>query len=218
MQAHGASDTLVRLSELGIIPVVRVHSQALAEKAVQALARAGFGTVEITMTVPGAADLLKDLARVGEMLLGAGTILDLREAEISIRAGARYLVSPCLVDGVPELCREAGVACIMGGLTPNEVLTAWRRGSQAVKVFPASSVGGPSYLKALKSVFPAIPLVPTGGVNLQNVGDFLRAGAACVGAGSDLVSSAMLEQGNGESVVTVGRQYLKAVAEARLGG
>lgn len=218
MQPQGSAATFARLSDLGIVPVVRVPSPELGERAVRALAAAGFPTAEITMTVPGAVELIQELSRDGDLLLGAGTILDLRQAEESIRAGARYLVTPCLVDGVADLCREAGVLCISGALTPSEVLTAWRQGSDGVKIFPAHAVGGPSYLRSLKAIFPTVPLIPTGGVKLESVAEYLKAGAAFVGAGSDLVDVALLEQDNAVAIAEIGRQYLKAVAGARQGG
>lgn len=208
---------LDRLSEIGLVPVIRTRSRELARTAVDLLMQAGFGTVEITMTVPGAPDLLRTLSRSTDMLLGAGTVLDLQQARESIRAGAHFIVSPCIVEGLADLCREAGVPCILAGLSPTEILAAWKQGSSAVKVFPARAVGGPDYIRSVRAVYPFIPLVPTGGVNLENVGDYLRAGAAFVGAGSDLVSDHMLRE-DPDAVVELGRKYLQAVSEYRKDG
>ncbi|MFZ5816611.1 MAG: bifunctional 4-hydroxy-2-oxoglutarate aldolase/2-dehydro-3-deoxy-phosphogluconate aldolase [Bacillota bacterium] len=209
---------MARLTALGVIPVVRVQTPEAARRAVGALVEAGFTTAEITMTVPGALELIQELSGRPDLLVGAGTVLDLPTAEASIRAGARYLVTPCLVEGVPELCREADLLCITGALTPTEILTAWRQKSGAVKVFPVDSMGGPAYLRALKAVFPTIPLIPTGGVKLESVGEYLKAGAVCVGAGSDLVSPALLEQEDAQAITVIGRMYLQAVETARRGG
>ncbi|HYF80414.1 MAG TPA: bifunctional 4-hydroxy-2-oxoglutarate aldolase/2-dehydro-3-deoxy-phosphogluconate aldolase [Symbiobacteriaceae bacterium] len=214
----GNNDVLTRLSEIGIVPVIRTNSQDLAYKAIMTLAEIGFRTVEVTMTVPGAAELIGELSRSTDLILGAGTILAPADATASIRAGAHYVVSPCMVEGLPAVCHEAGVACVLGGLTPTEVITAWKMGSDAVKIFPAASVGGPDHLKALKSVFPFVPLVPTGGVNLTNVAGFLRAGAAFVGAGSDLVNVKALLDNDTESIALLGRKYLQAVADAKMEG
>lgn len=218
MEAQAPSSVLKTLSELGIVPVVRAHTPELGYKVVKTLAAAGFRTAEVTMTVPGAIDVIEDLSREGDLLIGAGTVLNVKDAEASIRAGASYVVSPCVVKGVAEVCREAGVFFMMSGLTPTEIMTAWHMGSGAVKVFPANSVGGPSHLRSIKVVFPFIPLVPTGGVNLGNVGEYLRAGAAFVGAGTDLVNVSLVERGTPEAMIDLGRKYLKAVAEARHGG
>lgn len=218
MPEPGAHEVLALLRETGVVPVIRVPSAAMAYEAVRILAGVGFPTAEITMTVPGAADVIRELSRDAGLVIGAGTVLDAEQADAMIRAGARYVVSPCIVEGVAERCREAGVLCILSGLTPGEVFAAWRRGSGAVKVFPAASVGGPEYVRALKAVFPGVPLVPTGGVTLDNVADYLRSGAAFVGVGSDLVNASLLESGQEEAVADAGRRYLQAVAEVRQGG
>lgn len=216
MNAH-QTPILDRLCDIGLVPVVRTRSRDVAHTAVDLLRQAGFGTVEITMTVPGATELLRELSRSTDMLLGAGTVLDLEQAKESIRAGAHYIVSPCIVEGLADLCRAAGVPCILAGLTPTEILAAWEQGSSAVKVFPAKSVGGPDYIRSIRAVYPFIPLVPTGGVNLENVGAFLRAGAAFVGAGSDLVNEQAVRE-DPAAVVELGRKYLEAVKDARKDG
>ncbi len=197
-----------------VIPVVRTGSVVLAHEAVSALIEAGFRTFEITLTIPGANELVWELARRHELLIGAGTVLSTDEAKRCLEAGARYLVSPVLLEHLPELCREAGVPCILSGLTPSEVLTAWQQGADAVKVFPAASVGGPAHLRALKSVFPDIPLVPTGGVTLDNLQAYLRAGAAFVGAGSDLVSDELLCTRPRDELVQHARKYLDLAEQA----
>lgn len=213
MQINRASELLKKLTELKIVPVIRAGSQDLAYKAVTSLAGIGFKTAEITMTVPGAVELIKELSQDSRLVIGAGTVYSTQEAEACIQAGARYVVSPVIVDDMPEICRENGVLCIMSGLTPNEVLSAWQSGSGVVKIFPAEAMGGPNYLKALKTIFPAIPLVPTGGVNLLNIQDYLRAGASFVGVGSELVGNSQ-DPERGESTMTeLGKVFLQVVNE-----
>lgn len=192
-----------------VIPVLRLASRTLAERAVAALVQAGFGTVEITLTTPGAVALIGELrARSeGRLLVGAGTVLDLDTARACLDAGAQYLVSPCVVPGMGDLAHAAGAACLAGGFTPGEVLAAWREGADIVKVFPAST-GGPSHLAALRAVFPHIPLCPTGGVNLDNLEDWRRAGAAVVGVGNNILDIAALEAVDTARVVAHAARFL----------
>lgn len=213
VQTYGVSDVLEKLSDYKIVPVIRANSSDIAYTAIKVLKSVGFQTAEITMTVPGATDLIKDFSKDRNLLVGAGTVVDIRVAEECIMAGAQYIISPFIVEGLPELCKEAGIACIMSGITPTEIHTAWSRGSSAVKVFPANSIGGPGHLKALKTVLPAIPLVPTGGVNLSNVNEYLQAGASFVGVGNDLVNTSKLEQGNYEFVAELGSKFIRKVQE-----
>jgi 2-dehydro-3-deoxyphosphogluconate aldolase / (4S)-4-hydroxy-2-oxoglutarate aldolase len=193
-----------------VIPIIRTHSDALALRAVEWLREAGYTTFEVTLTVPGALDVIRDLRRDDGVVVGVGTVLTVAQAEASLDAGAQFLVSPILVEDALPLCAEAGVATIMSALTPNEVHRAWRLGSSAVKIFPASSMGGPAHVKALRSVFPSIPLVPTGGVNLDNLGAYLDAGAAAVGIGGDLISDVLLERSDAAEWIARARAYLDA--------
>ena len=213
MQTERTTEVMKKLSSFRIVPVIRTGSQDLAYQAVKSLAGVGFKTAEITMTVPGAVELIKEFSQDSRLLIGAGTVYSIQEAQACIRAGARYIVSPVIVDDMPEICIENEVLCIMSGLTPNEVLTAWQRGSGVVKIFPADAMGGQSYLKALKSIFPSIPLVPTGGVNLQNVQDYLRAGASFVGVGSELVGFNQDPKKEAPAMVELGKMFLQAVSE-----
>lgn len=217
MHTDLASEVLEKLSEHGIVPVIRTSSQDLAHRAIDSLISVGFRTAEITMTVPGAVELIKEFSRHNSILIGAGTVYSVTEVEACVQAGARYVVSPVIVDQMPEVCRESGVLCIMSGLTPNEVLTAWQRGSGAVKVFPADAMGGHNYLKALKSIFPSIPLVPTGGVNLNNIQDYLSVGASFVGVGSELVNFSQPACDNTEMITEIGSKFLKAVQQFKGG-
>ncbi|HVB35891.1 MAG TPA: bifunctional 4-hydroxy-2-oxoglutarate aldolase/2-dehydro-3-deoxy-phosphogluconate aldolase [Candidatus Acidoferrales bacterium] len=178
-----------RLAEIGIIPVVRASSPEIACITADAVAAGGIPIVEITMTVPGAIEVIRDLTRNARngLLIGAGTVLDVETAERCIEAGAKFLVSPVLDLKTVALAARRGVVMIAGALTPTEILTAWDAGSDFVKVFPCGSLGGPAYLKALRGPLPQVPLVPTGGVSLETAGDFIRAGAAALGVGNELL-------------------------------
>lgn len=196
-----------------VIPVLRLGSAMLAERAIDCLVEAGFGTVELTLTTPGAVALIARLrARMpADFLVGAGTVLDLDAARTCLDAGADYLVSPCVVPGMPALTHRYGRGCLLGGFTPGEILAAWREGSDIVKVFPAAS-GGPSHLAALRAVFPDVPLCPTGGVSLDNMADYLRAGAALVGVGNNILDLRALEAGDTASVIRHACRYLGRTA------
>ncbi|MGO9896534.1 MAG: bifunctional 4-hydroxy-2-oxoglutarate aldolase/2-dehydro-3-deoxy-phosphogluconate aldolase [Bryobacteraceae bacterium] len=183
----------------------------------EAIHRGGVRAAEITMTVPGAVRVLEKLAdRFGDqMILGAGTVLDPETARACMLAGAQFFVTPALNLATIEIVKRYSKVIFPGALTPTEVLTAWQAGADAIKIFPCSAVGGPKYIKALKAPFPQIQMVPTGGVNLATVGDFLKAGACAVAVGSELVDSATVEQGRFDIIEDRARQYLAAVAAAR---
>jgi 2-dehydro-3-deoxyphosphogluconate aldolase/(4S)-4-hydroxy-2-oxoglutarate aldolase len=148
-----------------------------------------------------------------DLLIGAGTVLDLQQAQRCIDAGARYLVSPCLVPGLTRLGHEAGCAVLCGGFTPGEVLAAWRDGSDIVKLFPAGT-GGPSHLAALHAIYPDIPLCPTGGVSLANIGEYLKAGAVAVGVGNNIVDRAALDAGDSATAAAYARRFLELAGAA----
>ena len=172
-----------RIEEVGLVPVIRAGSPEEARFAADAIYEGGISVAEITMTVPGALDVISDLARnVPGVLIGAGTVLNAESARRCLEAGAQFLVSPGLHLKTVEHAVHHKVLIIAGALTPTEIMAAWEAGADFVKVFPCSNVGGPSYLRALKGPFPDIPLVPTGGVNLETAQDFLRAGAAALGS------------------------------------
>jgi 2-dehydro-3-deoxyphosphogluconate aldolase/(4S)-4-hydroxy-2-oxoglutarate aldolase len=200
-----------RIREIGIIPVVRATSAEEALAAVEAIRAGGISVLEITMTVPGAVKIIRTLTRQlgDEALIGAGTVLDADGARECVDAGARFIVSPALDVETIETCRALDVPIFPGALTPTEVLTAWKAGAAAVKVFPANAVGGASYLKSLKAPLPQIELIPTGGVSLDNIGAFIRAGALAVGVGADLV------KGEAAAITAKARAYADAVRVAR---
>lgn len=179
-----------------VVPVVRTSSAALAATAVSWLRDAGLRTFEITMTIPDAPALIKDLASDRSLLIGAGTVGDRTTAVNCLRAGARFIVAPWIDPNLATPCRDAKAALILGAMTPTEVRAALAAGADVVKVFPASSVGGPSHIKALASVFPRVPFCPTGGVEPGNVAAYLAAGAAFVGIGGALVDEARIAAGD----------------------
>jgi 2-dehydro-3-deoxyphosphogluconate aldolase/(4S)-4-hydroxy-2-oxoglutarate aldolase len=203
--------------EIGLVPIVRVSSAENAFQAIEAIHRGGVRAAEITMTVPGAVRVLEKLAdRFGDaMILGAGTVLDPETARACMLAGAQFFVTPALNLATIEMAKRYSKAIFPGALTPTEVLTAWEAGADAIKIFPCSAVGGPKYIKALKAPFPQIQMIPTGGVNLLTVGDFLKAGACAVAVGSELVDTATVEQGRFDIIEERARQYLAAVVSAR---
>lgn len=210
-------DILSMIIETGVIPVVRAESGDLAIRAIEAIKAGGVSVLEITMTVPGAIRVIEQIAAKydSEAIVGAGTVLDAETARACILAGARFVVSPSLDLDTISCCRRYGVAVIPGALTPTEVVTAWQAGADMVKVFPCGAVGGPSYIKALKAPLPQIDLVPTGGVSLKTAADFIKAGAAALGVGADLVDTKALREGQDNVITERARQFVQIVKEAR---
>jgi 2-dehydro-3-deoxyphosphogluconate aldolase/(4S)-4-hydroxy-2-oxoglutarate aldolase len=217
MTARTKARVLEDLTAGGIVPVIRADSADTAVLIVAALVAGGIRTLEITMTVPDAIGAIRTVAeRFGrDVLLGAGTVTSRALAEGSIDAGAEFLVTPCVVPEVIAVARERGVAVLPGAMTPTEVFAAWSAGGDIIKIFPASNVGGASYLKALKGPFPHIKLCPTGGVNLQTIGDFVKAGASAVGVGGELVSKAAIDRGDFDEITRLASEYVKAFAAAK---
>ena len=205
------------LERVGLIPVLRARNAGQAHAVVQAMMAGGVTVVEVTMTVPGAVDLLRELKReyAGQLLLGSGTVTTADEAEATIEAGAEFVVSPSFHPEVVAKTRALGKLSIPGALTPTEVITAWRAGADYVKIFPCSAMGGASYLKSLLAPFPHLKLIPTGGVTLQTAESFLRAGARALGVGSDLVNLAAIDAGTPEVITETARAYLKILAQTR---
>lgn len=206
-----------KITSVGIIPVVRASSAEQALLAVDAICAGGIPIVEITMTVPGAIEIIREVARTrgSKVLVGAGTVLDADTAERCIAAGAEFIVSPGLKVKTIEFVAKAQKLMMAGTLTPTEVITAWEAGSDFVKVFPCGQVGGASYIKALKGPLPQVPLVPTGGVNLQTASEFIEAGAAALGVGGELVQAAALKAGRPEVIAEAARKFVAVVLEAR---
>jgi 2-dehydro-3-deoxyphosphogluconate aldolase/(4S)-4-hydroxy-2-oxoglutarate aldolase len=207
---------LERLHSIGLVPVLRAESVEQAIALATAIADAGVTTLEVTMTVPGAIQVIRRLAEDRpDILIGAGTVLDAETARMCILEGARYVVSPAINLKTIELCHRYSVAVLPGALTPTEVVTAWEAGADVVKVFPAFALGGAKYLTALKGPLPQIELIPTGGVSLANAHEFLAAGAFALGVGSDLVDAKALAAGHPETITQNARKYLAIVQHHR---
>ena len=206
-----------RILEIGLVPVVRASSAAEALLAAEAVCTGGIPIVEITMTVPGAVEVIRELQRsvLAGVLIGAGTVLDAETARRCVDAGAEFLVSPGLNLPTVEFAAREGKLMLAGALTPTEVMMAWNGGADLVKIFPCGQVGGAKYIKALKGPFPQIPLVPTGGVNLNTAAEFIEAGAAALGIGGELVEARALKSGKPEAIVENARQFLAVVQQAR---
>ena len=197
--------------------MVRAASAREARMAAEAVCGGGIPIVEITMTVPGAVEVIRELMKSGssEVLVGAGTVVNAEAARRCVDAGAQFLVSPGVHLPTVEFAARAGKLMMAGALTPTEVLAAWEAGSDLVKVFPCGQVGGAKYIKALKGPFPQIPLVPTGGVNLSTAAEFIEAGAAALGVGGELVQAEALRSNKPEIIVENARKFLAIVKEAR---
>ena len=208
---------LARIREVGIIPVLRAPSAEAAIAAAAAIESGGVPVLEITMTVPCAIDVIHAVVESspGNVLVGAGTVLDPETARACILAGAEFVVSPSLNVKTIELCRRYAVPIIPGALTPTEIVTAWEAGADVVKVFPCSAVGGAKYLAALKGPLPQIDLIPTGGVSLSTAAEFLAAGAFALGVGGDLCDVKALKSGKPEVITENARKYAAIVKQAR---
>jgi 2-dehydro-3-deoxyphosphogluconate aldolase / (4S)-4-hydroxy-2-oxoglutarate aldolase len=212
-----SAKTMQWIERIGIMPVLRARSTKEGRALVEALVAGGITVIEVTMTVPGAVELLRELKQAygDRLLLGAGTVTDVGQAQETIAVGAEFIVSPSFHPEVVGRTKALGKAAIPGALTPTEVITAWRAGADYVKIFPCSAVGGASYLKALLAPFPELQLIPTGGVTLETAADFLKAGALALGVGTDLVNPKAIADGKPEIVTETARKYLQIVSECR---
>ena len=208
--------TLSRIVDSGVVAVLRAPSGEMLLDVAQALLAGGVEAIEITFTVPGAHRVLEQVAnRLGDkILLGAGTVLDAETARIALLAGAEFVVGPTVNLDVIRMCRRYDKAVMPGALTPTEVITAWEAGADIVKVFP-SDLTGPKYLKALHGPLPQVRLMPTGGVNLDTAGDFLRAGACALGIGGSLVESKAVAAGDMDRIQSLARQYVEIIRTTR---
>jgi len=210
-------DVTRRIGEIGIVPVVRAAGVEEARQAVDAILAGGIPVVEITMTVPGAVEVIRSVARqfAGKVLVGAGTVVTREQALACLDAGAQFLVSPGLSIAMVKAAREHNTLAIPGALTPTELMAASAEGAEVIKIFPCGSVGGPKYLKALRGPFPSVKVIPTGGVNAGNAAEYITAGAFAIGVGSDLVDTAALRQGKPEKIVAAAKELVAAVQGAR---
>jgi 2-dehydro-3-deoxyphosphogluconate aldolase / (4S)-4-hydroxy-2-oxoglutarate aldolase len=209
--------SIALIREIGLVPIVRAPSPEDAFKAAEAIIAGGIGIAEITMTVPNAIRVMERVAeRYGDkVLLGAGTILDPETCRAALLAGAEFIVTPSLDVRVIETAHRYSKPCVPGVLTPTEVVTAWQAGADLVKIFPCGPVGGPKYIKALKGPFPQIDFVPTGGVNLETTPEFIKAGAAAVAVGGELVDLKALKEGAVDVITSNARRFVEAVRSAR---
>jgi 2-dehydro-3-deoxyphosphogluconate aldolase/(4S)-4-hydroxy-2-oxoglutarate aldolase len=205
-----------RIEEVGVVPAVRFRSAEDARFATEAVSRGGIPILEITMTVPGAIDLISDLARNRpEVIVGAGTIFDQETASRCLDAGAKFLTSPGLDLPLVEFSLSKGVVVLAGALTPTEVTMAWKAGADFVKIFPCSQVGGDGYIRALKGPFRHVPLIAAGGVNQMTARSFILAGACAIGVGGELVPQEAIEQRQEERIHELARRFVGFVSKAR---
>ena len=210
------AEVLAEVKRVGLVPVLRAQSEAQAMALAEAIADGGVTCLEVTMTVPGATGVIARLAKERpEILLGAGTVLDVEAAKMCVDAGAQFIVSPAFDEPTVAHCRKSEIAVLPGALTPTEVLRAWNAGADVVKIFPASAMGGAKYLTALKAPLPQIEMIPTGGVSLATAKEFLEAGAFALGVGSDLVDAKAMAAGQPEKITATAKKYLEIVREFR---
>ncbi len=205
-----------RIEEIGIVPAVRLSSAEDARFATEAVSDGGIPIVEITMTVPGAIDVISDLARNSpELIVGAGTLFDIETARRCLNAGATFLTSPGLDVAIVEFARKENVVVLAGALTPTEVTTAWKAGADYVKVFPCAQIGGDSYIKALKRPFPQVRLIAAGGVNRRTAANFILAGASAIGVGGELIPKDAIHLRQAERIHELARRFVSFVNSAR---
>ena len=207
-------ETLAWIKQRGLVPVLRASSVEQALQLARAMYAGGIDVMEVTTTVPNAAEVMRLLKHeFGDtMLIGAGTVTTAGQCTELLEVDAQFVVSPSLHPEVIEATRRAGKLMISGALTPTEIVTAHRAGADVVKVFPCSAMGGASYLRSIKGPFPHIPLIPTGGVTLHTAHEFLQAGAIALGVGSDLVDESATLRGEPERITETARKYLAIIA------
>ena len=216
MSSH---EQLQRVLDRGIVAIIRAPSSEQLVHVARALADGGIDVIEVTFTVPNVLDILAQVRKeLGDrVLLGAGTVLDPETARAAILAGAEFIVSPVVNCDVIRLCKRYAKLAMPGAFTPTEVLTAWDAGADIIKIFPAD-VGGPAYLKAIHGPLPQVRLMPTGGVNLETLRDFVKAGACAVGLGTALVEAQAVRDGNMDRIRDLARQYVALMRSARQSG
>jgi 2-dehydro-3-deoxyphosphogluconate aldolase/(4S)-4-hydroxy-2-oxoglutarate aldolase len=210
------AEVRARIQEIGIIPGIRVATAAHARFAAEAVNRSGIPIAEITMTVPGALDVIAHLTKtLPDMVVGAGTVLDIETARRCLDAGAMFLTSTGLVPEVVEFALQNDLVVFPGAMTPTDVIAGWKMGADFVKIYPCGPLGGPSYIRALKLPFPQVPLIATGGVNQGTAGDFILNGATALGIGAELINPEGLPLMKEEQIRELARRYLKIVKTAR---
>jgi 2-dehydro-3-deoxyphosphogluconate aldolase / (4S)-4-hydroxy-2-oxoglutarate aldolase len=212
-----SEEALKKIGETGIVPVVRAASFEEARQAVDAICAGGISVIEVTMTVPNAPAVIREVVRKygDKVLTGAGTVLNSEQATECLDAGAEFLVSPGLSVPVLRTAQARGKLAIPGALTPTELMAASFEGARVIKIFPCENMGGAKYIKALKAPFPHVELIPTGGVNLSNAAAYIAAGAFALGVGADLVNVAALREGKGQDIIDAAKKLVEAVRQAR---
>lgn len=209
-------EVLAKIREIGIMPGIRTSSAEDGRFAAEAIAKGGIPIVEITMTVPKAIDVISDMVRNSpNVIVGAGTVLDLETARRCLDAGVGFLTSPGLDLKIIEFAVRENILMIAGAMTPTEVITAWKAGSELVKVFPCAPIGGPAYIKALRGPFPQVPMIAAGGVNQETAADFILAGAAALGIGGRLIPKVAIEHREPDRISELARRFLRIVQTAR---
>ena len=206
------ADTLACMRAVKVVPVLRAGRIEAALTAAEWLAEAGMSVIELTFTTPGILEGISELCRRKGILVGAGTVLSRADARAAITAGAHFLVTPCWVDGIIEQAQASGLAALIGTANPSEIWRAHSAGATAVKVFPAAMLGGPSYLNQVRAVFPHVPMMPTGGIALADVKDYLAAGSVCVGLGSELAPAKAIEAGDKAAILDRAQRLLASLA------
>jgi 2-dehydro-3-deoxyphosphogluconate aldolase / (4S)-4-hydroxy-2-oxoglutarate aldolase len=211
------NEVIEKIRQIGVLPVIRANSEREARQVIDAVQSGGITTIEVMMTVPNAVSLIETLSKdYGDaLLIGAGTVLTKEIAAQCIKAGAKFIVSPTLNLGTIEFCNGQEIVVMPGAMTPTEILTAWNAGADFVKVFPASAVGGASYLKSVKAPLPQIRLIPTGGVSLDTAAAFIKAGAEAVGVGGELVDLKAIRENRPEIITERAQQFREIVRNAR---
>jgi 2-dehydro-3-deoxyphosphogluconate aldolase/(4S)-4-hydroxy-2-oxoglutarate aldolase len=210
------NEVCAKIEEIGIIPAVRTSSLEDALFAAEVVARGGIPIVEIAMTVPGAIKVISHLVKnLPDVIVGAGTVLDIETARLCVDSGVRFLTCPGLDLGVVEFAKEISLTMLAGALTPTEIVTAWKAGSDFVKVFPCAQVGGDSYIRALKGPFPKIPLIAAGGVNQQTAANFILAGAVALGVGRELIPQEAVQKRQEGRIRELAHRFLNFVRTAR---
>ncbi len=209
-------EVLAKIHEVGIMPGIRTSSAEDGRFAAEAIANGGIPIVEITMTVPKAIEVISDMVRnAPNLIVGAGTVLDVETARRCLDAGVGFLTSPGLDLKVVEFAVKENILMIAGAMTPTEVITAWKAGSELVKVFPCAPIGGPAYIKALRGPFPQVPMIAAGGVNQETAADFILAGAAALGIGGRLIPRVAIEHRQPDRISELARRFLRIVQTAR---
>jgi 2-dehydro-3-deoxyphosphogluconate aldolase / (4S)-4-hydroxy-2-oxoglutarate aldolase len=210
------NEILGQIRQTGIVPVIRAENEVTARELIHFIYQAGIKVFEVTLTVSNAPELIEKLRTEyqDKAVIGAGTVLNPAQAKECLNAGAQFIVSPLLNIETVDFCRQNNVAVMPGALTPTEIHTAWQAGADVVKVFPANAAGGAKYLKSIKTVFTEIKLMPTGGVNLENIADFFRAGAFAVGAGGELANAKLLKEGRGAEIAALARNFLESISKS----